>query len=84
MPDNHLAGPIDALTGSYAGAKAGTVHAHQHPPFRGGRRPGRRIELWKSLPDISPALRTIREARLVEGEPVAARAQPDAAAQPIR
>ena len=85
MPDNHLAGPIDTLTGSYAGAQGWgqfmptSIRDYAVDADRDGR-----IDMLHSLPDIFASVANyFVKHGWVDGGPVAARAQPDAAAQPI-
>ncbi|MFC5438196.1 lytic murein transglycosylase B [Rhodanobacter umsongensis] len=85
MPDNHLAGPIDTLTGSYAGAQGwGQFMPTSIRDFAVDADQDGRIDLRNSLPDIFASVANyFAKHGWVDGGPVAARAQPDAAAQPI-
>jgi membrane-bound lytic murein transglycosylase B len=85
MPDNHLAGPIDTLTGSYAGAQGwGQFMPTSIRDFAVDADQDGRIDLQSSLPDIfSSVANYFAKHGWVDGGPVATRAQPDAAAQPI-
>ncbi|WP_426701027.1 lytic murein transglycosylase B [Rhodanobacter sp. Col0626] len=85
MPDNHLAGPIDTLTGSYAGAQGwGQFMPTSIRDFAVDADQDHRIDLQNSLPDIFASVANyFAKHGWVDGGPVAARAQPDAAAQPI-
>ncbi len=85
MPDNHLAGPIDTLTGSYAGAQGwGQFMPTSIRDYAVDADHDGRIDLQKSMPDIFASVANyFAKHGWVDGGPVAARAQPDAAAQPI-
>ncbi|RAN77279.1 lytic murein transglycosylase B [Bacillus sp. SRB_336] len=85
MSDNHLAGPIDTLTGSYAGAQGwGQFMPTSIRDFAVDADRDGRIDLQNSLPDIFASVANyLAKHGWVDGDPVAARAQPDAAAQPI-
>jgi membrane-bound lytic murein transglycosylase B len=85
MPDNHLAGPIDSLTGSYAGAQGwGQFMPTSIRDFAVDADQDQRIDLQNSLPDIFASVANyFAKHGWVNGGPVAARAQPDAAAKPI-
>jgi len=85
MPDNHLAGPIDTLTGSYAGAQGwGQFMPTSIRDYAVDADGDGRIDLQHSLPDIFASVANyFAKHGWVRGGPIAARAQPDAAAQPI-
>jgi len=85
MPANHLAGPIDTLTGSYAGAQGwGQFMPTSIRDFAVDADQDGRIDLQNSLPDIFASVANyFAKHGWVSGDPVAARAQPDAAARPI-
>jgi membrane-bound lytic murein transglycosylase B len=85
MPANHLAGPLDTLTGSYAGAQGwGQFMPTSIRDFAVDADRDGRIDLQNSLPDIFASVANyLAKHGWIEGGPVAARAQPDAAAQPI-
>jgi membrane-bound lytic murein transglycosylase B len=85
MPANHLAGPLDTLTGSYAGAQGwGQFMPTSIRDFAVDADQDGRIDLQGSLPDIFASVANYFAGHgWVSGEPVAARAQPDASAQPI-
>ncbi|RCS28826.1 lytic murein transglycosylase B [Rhodanobacter denitrificans] len=85
LPDNHLAGPIDTLTGSYAGAQGwGQFMPSSIRDFGVDADHDGRIDLSNSLPDIFASVANyFVKHGWVDGGPVAARAQPDAAARPI-
>jgi membrane-bound lytic murein transglycosylase B len=85
MPDNHLAGPIDTLTGSYAGAQGwGQFMPTSIRDFAVDADQDGRIDLKNSLPDIFASVANyFAKHGWVNGGPVAARAQPDAAARPL-
>ncbi|MEP6899009.1 MAG: lytic murein transglycosylase B [Rhodanobacter sp.] len=85
LPDSHLAGPVDTLTGSYAGAEGwgqfmpSSIRDYAVDEDRDGR-----IDLKNSLPDILASVANYFAGHgWIDGGPVAARAQPDHAAQPI-
>lgn len=85
LPDNHLAGPLDTLTGSYAGAQGwGQFMPTSIRDFAVDADHDGRIDLSNSLPDIfaSVANYFVQHGWIADG-PVAARAQPDGAARPI-
>jgi len=85
LPANHLAGPLDTLTGSYAGAQGwGQFMPTSIRDFAVDADDDGHIDLRNSLPDIfaSVANYFVRHG-WVSGAPVAARAQPDAAATQI-
>ncbi|MEO9214872.1 MAG: lytic murein transglycosylase B [Rhodanobacter sp.] len=83
MPANHLAGPIDTLTGSYAGAQGwGQFMPTSIRDFAVDADQDGRIDLKNSLPDIFASVANyFAKHGWVSGGPVAARAQPDAAAR---
>jgi membrane-bound lytic murein transglycosylase B len=85
MTDNHLAGPLDTLTGSYAGAQGwGQFMPTSIRDFAVDADRDGRIDLQNSLPDIFASVANyFARHGWVDGGPVATRAQPDAAAQPI-
>ena len=85
MPANHLAGPIDTLTGSYAGAQGwGQFMPTSIRDFAVDADQDGRIDLKNSLPDIFASVANyFAKHGWVNGGPVAARAQPDAASRPI-
>ncbi|GGY13450.1 murein transglycosylase [Rhodanobacter panaciterrae] len=85
MPANHLAGPIDTLTGSYAGAQGwGQFMPTSIRDFAVDADQDGRIDLKNSLPDIFASVANyFAKHGWVNGGPVAARAQPDVAARPI-
>jgi membrane-bound lytic murein transglycosylase B len=85
MPDNHLAGPLDTLTGSYAGAQGwGQFMPTSIRDYAVDADHDDRIDLQNSLPDIFASVANyFTKYGWVDGGPVAARAQPDAAAKPI-
>ncbi|GAB2586654.1 lytic murein transglycosylase B [Dyella jejuensis] len=85
LPDNRLAGPLDSLTGSYAGAQGwgqfmpGSIRDYAVDEDGDGR-----IDLQNSLPDILASVANyFAKHGWVTGGPVAARAQPDVAAKPL-
>jgi membrane-bound lytic murein transglycosylase B len=85
MPDNHLAGPVDTLTGSYAGAQGwGQFMPTSIRDFAVDADQDGHIDLQNSLPDIFASVANyFAKHGWVSADPVAARAQPDAAARPI-
>lgn len=85
LPDNHLAGPLDTLTGSYAGAQGwGQFMPSSIRDYAVDEDHDGRIDLKNSLPDILASVANyFAQHGWVDGGPVAARAQPDHAAQPI-
>jgi membrane-bound lytic murein transglycosylase B len=85
MPDNHLAGPVGTLTGSYAGAQGwGQFMPTSIRDFAVDADQDGHIDLQNSLPDIFASVANyFAKHGWVSGGPVAARAQPDAAAKPI-
>jgi membrane-bound lytic murein transglycosylase B len=85
LPDNHLAGPIDTLTGSYAGAQGwGQFMPSSIRDFAVDEDGDGHIDLQNSLPDILASVANyFAKHGWVNGGMVAARAQPDAAAKPL-
>jgi membrane-bound lytic murein transglycosylase B len=85
LPADHLAGPLDTLTGSYAGAQGwGQFMPSSIRDFGVDADGDGRIDLQGSLPDIlSSVANYFARHGWQAGGPVAARAQPDAAARPI-
>ncbi|MEO5829011.1 MAG: lytic murein transglycosylase B [Rhodanobacter sp.] len=85
MPDNHLAGSLDTLTGSYAGAQGwGQFMPTSIRDFAVDADHDGHIDLQNSLPDIFASVANyFVKHGWVSGGPVAARAQPDAAATPL-
>lgn len=85
LPDNHLAGPVGTLTGSYAGAQGwGQFMPTSIRDFAVDADRDGRIDLQNSLPDIFASVANyFAKHGWVDGGPVASRAQPDAAARPI-
>lgn len=85
LPANHLAGPLDTLTGSYAGAQGwGQFMPTSIRDFAVDADDDGRIDLRNSLPDIFASVANyFARHGWVSGAPVAARAQPDAAARQI-
>ncbi len=85
MPDNHLAGPLDTLTGSYAGAQGwGQFMPTSIRDFAVDADDDGRIDMRNSLPDIFASVANyFAQHGWVSGGPVAARAQPDAAPRAI-
>jgi membrane-bound lytic murein transglycosylase B len=85
MPGNHLAGPIDTLTGSYAGAQGwGQFMPTSIRDFAVDADQDGHIDLQNSLPDIFASVANyFVQHGWVSGGPVAARAQPDGAAQQV-
>jgi membrane-bound lytic murein transglycosylase B len=83
LPDNHLAGPLDTLTGSYAGAQGwGQFMPSSIRDFAVDEEGDGRIDLQNSLPDILASVANyFAKHGWVAGGMVAARAQPDAAAK---
>jgi membrane-bound lytic murein transglycosylase B len=84
LPDNHLAGPLDTLTGSYAGAQGwGQFMPTSIRDFAVDADQDGHIDLQNSLPDIFASVANyFVKHGWVSGGPVAARAQPDASATP--
>jgi len=85
LPDNHLAGPLDTLTGSYAGAQGwGQFMPTSIRDFAVDADGDGHIDLQRSLPDILASVANyFAQHGWVRGGPVAARAQPDAAPKPV-
>ena len=85
LPDNHLAGPLDTLTGSYAGAQGwGQFMPDSIRDYAVDAEGDGRIDLQDSLPDILASVANyFAKHGWVDGGPVAARAQPDGAAKPL-
>ena len=85
LPDNQLAGPVDTLTGSYAGAQGwGQFMPGSIRDFAVDEDGDGRIDLQNSLPDIFASVANyFAKHGWVAGGPVAARAQPDAAAKSL-
>ena len=85
LPDNHLAGPIDTLMGSYAGAQGwGQFMPSSIRDFAVDADGDGHINLVDSLPDIVASVANyFARHGWVRGGPVAMRAQPDAAAKAI-
>jgi membrane-bound lytic murein transglycosylase B len=86
LPDSHLAGPVDTLTGSYAGAQGwGQFMPDSIRDYAVDADGDGRIDLLNSLPDIFASVANyFAKHGWVRGGPVALRAQPDAAARPIQ
>jgi membrane-bound lytic murein transglycosylase B len=85
LPDNHLAGPLDSLTGSYAGAQGwGQFMPSSIRDFGVDADGDGHIDMKNSLPDILASVANYFAGHgWVSGGPVAVRAQPDAAAKPM-
>ena len=85
LPDSHLAGPLDTLTGSYAGAQGwGQFMPDSIRDFAVDADGDGRIDLMDSLPDILASVANyFAKHGWIAGGPVAARAQPDGAAKPL-
>ncbi|MGH8156846.1 MAG: lytic murein transglycosylase B [Rhodanobacter sp.] len=85
LPDNHLAGPLDTLTGSYAGAQGwGQFMPSSIRDYGVDADGDGHIDMRNSLPDILASVANyFAKHGWVSGGPVAARAQPDATAKPI-
>jgi membrane-bound lytic murein transglycosylase B len=85
LPDNHLAGPIDTLTGSYAGAQGwGQFMPSSIRDFGVDEDNDGHIDLHNSLPDILASVANyFAKHGWVEGGLVAEQAQPDGRAKPI-
>lgn len=85
LPQNQLAGPLDSLMGSYAGAQGwGQFMPSSIRDFGVDADHDGRIDLHDSLPDIVASVANyFARHGWVNGGPVAARAQPDAAARSI-
>jgi membrane-bound lytic murein transglycosylase B len=85
LPDNRLAGPLDTLNGSYAGAQGwGQFMPSSIRDYAVDADGDGRIDLQNSLPDIFASVANyFAKHGWVRGGPVTAQAQPDAAAKPI-
>ena len=85
LPDNHLAGPIDTLTGSYAGAQGwGQFMPSSIRDYGVDADGDGHIDLMNSLPDILASVANyFAKHGWVNGGPVAAWAQPDVASKPV-
>jgi membrane-bound lytic murein transglycosylase B len=85
LPDNHLGGPLDTLTGSYAGAQGwGQFMPSSIRDYAVDEDGDGRIDLQNSLPDILASVANyFAKHGWVTGGMVAARAQPDGAAKPL-
>ncbi|HUA79831.1 MAG TPA: lytic murein transglycosylase B [Dyella sp.] len=85
LPDSQLAGPLDTLNGSYAGAQGwGQFMPSSIRDFAVDEDGDGRIDLQNSLPDILGSVANyFAKHGWVAGAPVAARAQPDAAAKAL-
>ncbi|SFK89458.1 lytic murein transglycosylase B [Rhodanobacter glycinis] len=85
LPSNKLAGPIDTLTGSYAGAQGwGQFMPDSIRDYAVDADGDGRIDLHDSLPDILASVANyFAKHGWVRGGPVAAQAQPDAAAKKL-
>jgi membrane-bound lytic murein transglycosylase B len=85
LPDSHLAGPLDTLTGSYAGAQGwGQFMPDSIRDYAVDEDGDGRIDLMNSLPDILASVANyFAKHGWVAGGPVAARAQADGAARPL-
>ncbi|HEX7339350.1 MAG TPA: lytic murein transglycosylase B [Rhodanobacteraceae bacterium] len=86
LPDNKLAGPVDSLLGSYAGAQGwgqfmpSSIKAYAVDADHDGR-----IDLMDSLPDILASVANYFRAHgWTAGAPVAVRASADAAAHAVK
>ena len=86
LGDTHLAYPIDALRGSYAGAMGwGQFMPTSIAKWAKDEDGDGRIDLWNSVPDILASVANYFAAHGWEsGEPVAVRAQPAADARAIK
>lgn len=86
LPDNRLAGPLDTLTGSYAGAQGwGQFMPSSIRDFAVDADGDGRIDLSHSLPDILASVANyFAQHGWERGGPVAARAQPDATPKPVQ
>jgi membrane-bound lytic murein transglycosylase B len=80
LPADHLAGPLDTLTGSYAGAQGwGQFMPSSIRDFGVDADHDGRIDMQGSLPDILASVANYFAGHgWQRGAPVAARAQPDA------
>ena len=85
LPDNHLAGPVDTLTGSYAGAQGwGQFMPSSIRDYGVDADGDGHIDMMNSLPDILASVANyFAKHGWVNGGPVAAWAQPDVAAKPV-
>jgi membrane-bound lytic murein transglycosylase B len=85
LPDNQLAGPVETLTGSYAGAQGwGQFMPDSIRDYAVDEDGDGRIDLQNSLPDILGSVANyFAKHGWVTGGMVAARAQPDGAAKPL-
>ncbi|MBD8899076.1 lytic murein transglycosylase B [Rhodanobacter sp. DHG33] len=85
LPDNQLAGPLDTLTGSYAGAQGwGQFMPDSIRDYGVDEDGDGHIDLMNSLPDILASVANyFAKHGWVTGGPVAARAQADGAARPL-
>lgn len=85
LPSNHLAGPLDSLHGSYAGAQGwGQFMPSSIRDFAVDEDDDGRIDLHDSLPDIFASVANyFAKHGWVAGGPVATRAQPDVAARKL-
>jgi membrane-bound lytic murein transglycosylase B len=85
MPAQHLGGPVNTLTGSYAGAQGwGQFMPTSIRDYAVDEDHDGHIDLQNSLPDIFASVANyFAKHGWVSGAPVAARAQRDASAQPI-
>ena len=83
LPDSQLAGPLDTLTGSYAGAQGwGQFMPDSIRDYAVDADGDGRIDLQNSLPDIFASVANyFAKHGWVRGGQVAARAQPDPAAE---
>lgn len=85
LPDNHLAGPLDTLAGSYAGAQGwGQFMPDSIRDYAVDEDGDGHIDLMNSLPDILASVANyFAKHGWIAGGPVAARAQADGAATPL-
>jgi membrane-bound lytic murein transglycosylase B len=85
LPPSHLAGPLDTLTGSYAGAEGwGQFMPSSIRDFGVDEDGNGHIDMQNSLPDILASVANyFAKHGWVSGGPVATRAQPDPSAKPI-
>jgi membrane-bound lytic murein transglycosylase B len=85
LPDNHLAGPLDTLTGSYAGAQGwGQFMPSSIRDYGVDADGDGHIDMQNSLPDILASVANyFAKHGWINGGPVAAWAQPDVAAKPV-
>ncbi|WP_255436595.1 lytic murein transglycosylase B [Rhodanobacter sp. PCA2] len=85
LPDSHLGGPVDTLTGSYAGAQGwGQFMPDSIRDYAVDEDGDGRIDLANSLPDILASVANyFAKHGWVAGGPVAARAQADGAAKAL-